>query len=387
MHRRLLNFCFRIFFFFYREANSLIFKLLPQRKDLLFNSLIENYSFRSDEFITYKVHFKNADFFIPSKIKTTLEGYELAIVFQGPIDYKDNFSIETVKLYKKIFPKAFLIFSTWSNENKEALKKLKALGCDVILTDPFEPNGFGNVNYQIKTTIEGIKKARSLGAKYVLKNRSDYRIYREFTFEFLKNLLDLYPITRNSIDADKVKIIERIITIPGWPGQIFMPYWIQYFIYFGRTEDVYNFFDIPFDSRNIKDRGKFMVENYGSCADGHVIQSIPNPETYMTRAFLSKYVESDMNVKLFWERIRDFFIIIDHEDLNAYWHKYDKFRNISRLYTEPGEYCKDAYEDFEYLKDWDPYKNITFADFLNIYCKSYIYEKWMEESRRGRKLQ
>ena len=40
----------------------------------------------------------------------------LAIVIQGPVLHENNFTLETVKLYKKNFAQAKIILSTWENE-------------------------------------------------------------------------------------------------------------------------------------------------------------------------------------------------------------------------------------------------------------------------------
>lgn len=46
----------------------------------------------------------------------------------------------------------------------------------------------------------------------MLKNRSDLRIYKEFSFEYLKSLLGAYPVL-----GTKVPLKGRIVTFVGQP--------------------------------------------------------------------------------------------------------------------------------------------------------------------------
>ena len=41
------------------------------------------------------------------------------------------------------------------------------------------------------------------------------------------------------------------------------------------------------------------------------------PEIYITKMFLSKYINIDDSVKGFWECIKNYFMIVDWEDLSA----------------------------------------------------------------------
>ena len=50
---------------------------------------------------------------------------KVAIIIQGPLLKKNNFTIETVKLYKKIFSNYLIILSTWEDEDQEYLSEIK----------------------------------------------------------------------------------------------------------------------------------------------------------------------------------------------------------------------------------------------------------------------
>ncbi len=43
-----------------------------------------------------------------------------AIAMQGPLLLKNNFTLETLKLYKKYFQNALIILSTWEGEDEDS---------------------------------------------------------------------------------------------------------------------------------------------------------------------------------------------------------------------------------------------------------------------------
>src|SRR3990167_11502815 len=57
--------------------------------------------------------------------KETVEDASCAIIIQGPIRREDNFTLETVKLYRKHSPAATVILSTWEDEDISTFKTLE----------------------------------------------------------------------------------------------------------------------------------------------------------------------------------------------------------------------------------------------------------------------
>ena len=58
---------------------------------------------------------------------------KIAIIIQGPVLDNSNFIYETIKIYKKTFPKSLIILSTWDDEI-EKLKEIKKLQIKLILS-------------------------------------------------------------------------------------------------------------------------------------------------------------------------------------------------------------------------------------------------------------
>lgn len=295
-----------------------------------------------------------------SHIKTDTEAGELAIILQGPVDTKYNFTLETVRLYKKIFPDSIIILSTWDSTSGQLIEEFKREGCEVVINKSFSPSGFCNLNYQLCTSLSGLEKARELGAKYCIKNRSDLRIYKEFGFEFMKSLLEMMPLKLK--ENDKVSQRGRIISLNGLSGQLFFPYWLQDYLYFGFTEDLINLFDIDYDTR---------IESGLKAKNGKEFCELVPPEIYITKQYLSKYMKLDDNVESYWDAVRRYFIILDFGDLNVIWK--DKYG----LYPQDAVMCE--YPAGVIIKD--PYRNFTFSNFINVYQNRYVHCDYYEKAR------
>lgn len=327
----------------------------------LLNNICIQIEKNNDIFVNYKIRPKKSNYYIPTKIKTDTQAGELAIVLQGIIETKDDFTFETVQLYKKIFPNSTIIISTWDNTNPTLLKRFENAGCEIVISKSFKPCGYGNVNYQICTSFAGIKRAKEMGAKYVLKNRSDLRIYKEFAFEYLKSLLNLFPVKGNEFQQK-----GRIITLSGNKGQMFIPYWLQDFLYFGLTEDLFNLFDIPYNNSTISKNAEHL-KSLNKTITAKDLYKPEVPELYITTQYLRKYKNIEISIKQSWDILRDYFFIIDFDDLNVLWNKY----GLYNLGDYAGDFINNANPN-----DW--HRNIKSSDMINILSERYKYEDWME---------
>lgn len=115
----------------------------------------------------------------PSNISNT------GIVIQGPIRKKNDFTLETARLYRRIYPNAPIVVSTWAGSGYRKLHKFSEIGVKLI---ELEDAGFvspGNLARQRATTLAGIEALRSKNLQFLLKTRSDQRIYNS---DFLKVL-------------------------------------------------------------------------------------------------------------------------------------------------------------------------------------------------------
>lgn len=313
-------------------------------------------------YCNYKLFPKSADQY-NSAISSKYDTSELAIVFQGPLECKEHFTLETVKLYQKIFPNAHMIISTWEDAPQGELKLLEDQGCALVLNKIFSKSGLSNVNYQICTSLNGIKKAQSLGAKYVIKNRADLRICKNHAFDFMRNLMELFPLKKNE---GEVNPTGRILCLSG---HAFVPNFLNDLFYFGHIEDLVSYFQVQYDERPEKKADVYLKSLYGDNFDfnGRDIAKALPPEVYLTVNYLRQFMECPKTVEDYWKAVRSYFIMLDFEELDMVWPKYKEHHLMNLYDIKNGQYKLD-----EYMR-WN------FSNFVNVYSRSIVESASMDD--------
>ena len=87
---------------------------------------------------------------------------DVSLIIQGPICKKEDFTLNSIKLYNHLFPSAKVILSTWQNEDKNYIDLFRKLDCHILINKYPETSGWKNINYQLKTTAAGIQLAKKL---------------------------------------------------------------------------------------------------------------------------------------------------------------------------------------------------------------------------------
>lgn len=276
-----------------------------KRMSVLFLSTIDHLSRVSDDFYAYDKWPKKSDprenLYI-YQVNRNLE--QIGIIIQGPLKHEDNFTLETVEYYRKLFPTAILIISTWRDENKETLEQLKKAGAHIVVSELPEVRGVANVNCQIKSTMAGICYAEQLGLKHILKTRSDQRIYAWNSLRYFFAVNKVFPVASGS------KTRERLIIVNEFTRK-FTPFHFSDFLMFGTVEDVKLYWDQPFST--INERGSFAKIseiNENNCA-----------EVFLGKNFMRKVASScQYTIAEYHRFLRDYFYIVDLQQLDLYWH-------------------------------------------------------------------
>lgn len=250
----------------------------------------------------------------------------LAVVLQGPLAKETDFTVETVKFYKIIFPNTPVIVSTWDDEDAEYLNRLRKEGAEVILNKkPIYP-GPSNVNFQITSTRAGIKRAKDLGVDYVIKNRTDQRVYNPNSQKFLLNLIKAFPLTHN-YPLQKQRIVNLCFATFKYKlyhaSDTFM---------FGTVEDMLLYFAVPLVEE--KPREKIFI-----------------PEYYLFSEFLKRIGRTlKGTLQDSWETYAQHIVIVDQASLDLYWHKLKRYRE---------------YPEREYHRNEN--RLVYFSEWLNFY--------------------
>lgn len=242
----------------------------------------------------------------------------LCIVIQGPIVKENDFTLETCKIYKKIFNNSeTIILSTWDTEDKKYLKNFEAIGVKVLLSKAPDFAGRANLNYQILSTMKGLKEGEKLGCEYAIKTRTDQRFYSTNLSRDLFNLLKIYPPSPN------YNMHSRLVAL-SFNSFKYRYYGISDMFLFGNTQDMLKYWNSPLDTKKYKEyktiKQKDLWQQYCS-------------ETYIASHFLKNIgVTPEYTLKHTWKIYKDLFIFIDKEILDMYWPKYTNLDSRWRLF-------------------------------------------------------
>lgn len=255
------------------------------------------------------------------------------IVLQGPI-WKNT--INTAKQYLELPFINKVIISTWVDENIESSISDRL---EVIKSNK-PVNGVGNMNLQIVSSLEGIKKTDS---KIVAKMRSDQIINNDsmnYLYDFItKNINDTDLVYSDGTKRKgNVFVVGMNKTFPFHP---------QDHIFCGYREDILKVFDIPLKPERMKrDTADFTKEVRCPIYLGAMYfkQFYPEVQKYIDN-FEEYLVDNPKNLDaiILSEKTRDkVFKVLPK--LNMVWEKYNWNAYPYSWYGSMGEYY---YEDLK----------------------------------------
>ena len=267
----------------------------------------------------------------------------LCIVIQGPIVKENDFTLETCKIYKKIFNNSeTIILSTWDTEDKKYLKNFESIGVKVLLSKAPDFAGRANLNYQILSTMKGLEEGEKLGCEYAIKTRTDQRFYSTNLSRDLFNLLKIYPPSPN------YNMHSRLVAL-SFNSFKYRYYGISDMFLFGNTQDMLKYWNSPLDTKK--------YEEYKTIKQKDLWQQYCS-ETYIASHFLKNIgVTPEFTLKHTWKIYKDLFIFIDKEILDMYWPKYTNLDSRWRLFR--------------------PYmlEEMRHSDWLNLYLNDDFFIK------------
>ncbi|MSR70971.1 hypothetical protein EXS62_02950 [Candidatus Kaiserbacteria bacterium] len=264
----------------------------------------------SGGFLTLHIRpFTSGEYGLHSAPTPNLPAY--AVILQGPIAEQNDFTLETLRLYKKIFPDGYLILSTWDDTPEEILKPFRAeAGIELVLNIKPNNRGYGNFNYQLVSTQGGLRRARELGAAYAMKIRTDQRIYATDTYQFLLGLLDSFPLHTKTVQR------RRLIAL-GINTVQYRPYSLNDQFFFGTIEDMELYWNIPLDLVP-KKKATFTLREW---------VTLRLVEGYLMTEFLKRIGHTPKDTLAdYWDAVGKYFILIDQDMVDLYWCKYKRYR-------------------------------------------------------------
>ncbi len=244
-----------------------------------------------------------------------------AIVMQGPVAEGDNFTLETLRIYAEALPQGHLILSTWRDTPRAFIDQVAELGVDVVLNDKPDIPGPFNVNMQITSAAAGVRKAIEHGATWILKTRTDQRLYHPVAISGLAALAKALPPSGTARDTQRYRVFGV-----GSGTLKFAPYHLCDQTVFGHADDMLAYWTPPLHDGDLPDgwpettERQFLDVPIGTlCRHGAA-------ETYLTSQFLLRMGRQlDWTLVDSWAAMRDHFGTIDQGSTDFYWVKGQSF--------------------------------------------------------------
>lgn len=265
-----------------------------------------------DYFVTQVLRRKSAKDVAP--IGFARQGESCAIVMQGPIDPREDFTLTTVARYREWYPSAPIIVSTWNDQDTEILEEIESLGCEIVLLDPtdYKP-GPANQNFQMVSTRAALLAAEATGSKFVLKTRSDQRINNKFAIPSLPKLLQTFPCVQTGDQKQR-------LVVPSLNTFVFRPYGVTDMLMFGSVSDMLVYWDGTLDNRasspeyesnSLRAYARMRIAEVAFCSN-----------------FLEKNgLELDFSLEQYWSALAERFLVLDQSFFDLHWPKYTRVEN------------------------------------------------------------
>lgn len=264
----------------------------------------------------------------------------ICLVLQGPVFKKNNFTLETIRLYRKLFGGSQIILSTWEDESPACLRPIRDLGIEILLNKKPDYAGESNINLQIVSSRNAVKRAQEIGESYVMKTRTDQRIYAPGVADYLYHLTELFPVARQC--RQKKRIAGTSLNTFKY-----RMYGLSDMLIYGHIDDMLLYWDAELDQRVFTD-----VERKEFHSSQEKFSRMRVCEVYLVTEFLKKIGQDTLwTLEDSWKTFAGHFCVVDKESLDLFWPKYNRL-----------EYPRVTYR----RGDWSV-QEMTFRDWVQIY--------------------
>lgn len=226
------------------------------------------------------------------------------------------------------------------------------------------------MNLQIYSSMQGMRKAKELGVSYLLKTRSDMRIYQIGSIDFLINVVEKTPVYDNRLGLKKRIIAGDFRCL----GTQFWPFFLGDQWSFGIVEDMLTYwnmsqidqkdYDLQYlQTKDISGRSRFTKKER--------IQKGLLAEADIMIDFIKRATgeSPEISIENYWNIVKKYFAVVDRRILDFYWYKYD-IRYEENLHN--GSYSRTDSREKCYTYTWN------YLSWYNLYCGSRQYDKEYE---------
>lgn len=298
---------FRILKVLLKELNS------PQDMQAFLDRISKPIKGLNDDYINYQIYKNKCDYLIEN-LPVFNKKNRTGIVIQGPICYENDFTINTIRLYRKLFSSLLIVLSTWEDQNTDDIQRLNYDNLIIITNEYPKQKGYFNVNKMIVSTLKGLQTLKDYGIEYIIRTRTDQRIQFENVEAFFYELLNKFKL---SVDNNNQK--SRIITIGKFTLQ-YIPFLISDMFQFGHTEDLLDYWSIELSKKNVDLEEWIKIHREVKIIDE---QRLDHSEIYLGIHFakLKLRDEYKYDYYTYYKFLSERFIILDTDMIGFLWHK------------------------------------------------------------------
>jgi len=282
-------------------------------------------------------------------------GANLAIVVQGPIVSEKLITLRIIQHYLVRYPEARVVVSTWENTVSADIAPFVKLSEQgkirlILNSDPDMP-GLFNLNRQIISSKNGLKSVLQ-DFEYAMKTRTDQVFVAPRFVNHLHTLLSLDP----GHPADQSKIV-----ISSLNTFAFRLYGYSDMFQFGKTKDLYDYWNQPLDTREINELTR-VSPNLEAEARKRVVEVYLNTN-YLIRK-LKKEPSYELNQSLSF--IAEYFIVADAHSLGQKWFKNTNLTDRWGAGKFPSRSYEMSHIDWRGLQDnvdgWQQYADLMSSE-------------------------
>ena len=326
--------------------------------------------YNRDYFLVKQMWLNSSNSFLPR-----YEDDDIAIVMQGPIHSARNFTLDVLMRYRRTYPNAVIILSTWKGEVNQGFRfQAECLNILILENEQPEDGGPWNIKYQLLSTQKGIELAEQIeGIQYVLKTRTDQTFLLPDFLILFKNTLKTFPVGDPNLH-------ERIVFPGGFHSTSAYPFRITDFFTFGRIEDLKSYYASSGESKKLMDTykdtarrdaqfftvmGRTPYDNFTTISQmspekrKEIVARIwdkTDPESYIVtsfyeRAILKRELTIDDDLLMhYWCFVKNCGVFVDTDDVLLLWIKYrhqylDYSSNISDGHMTYSKWLQMYYDD------------------------------------------
>jgi len=236
------------------------------------------------------------------------------IVVQGAVT--SGVTAHVLRILTALNPDNLVLLSTWDDTAPELLAEVASIADDVITSAPPRVAGVQNRNRQIVSTRAGIDRAIDLGARSILKTRTDLAVLGQSVFEQAERWLGNF----DAKTARRFGLQNRLV-VPSSYTRKYLLYHPSDLVMLGAAEDMAQYWSAPLDPRS----GTLLTAASPDSAMASVNLAGHPAESYLGLQFcrtIGRPVAGTLVDS--WAFYRDLFAVVDNDWFDLLW-----FKNLS----------------------------------------------------------